>query len=381
MSRQISLAGTEEDVRLRGIRSRDHSSAARARARSLRAPLERATGSPSAHVDMVQRYDPVINDRLRRNPDRRSCPSGPDLTVRVRRFIRSSCAPPGYETRAPDWRPIFFVVMADARALEAVMAGGAVWRGYRADFLRINFPERIDLTNADLAGVNLENVDLSNTNLSGTNLYRAFLSRTNLVRADLTGANLYRAHLSGANLHNADLSRANLTAANLTDADLTWATLTAANLYDADLTEADLTDANLTDVVMSVLTQNARSRRAADFLREAPLSTDSVDARPADIPHGGAVRIAIPELPGGMPASELARLSDAIAAIAELSQRVGVELGQRMLREATGVAGPASLLQRPGMSSGRLLCSAFSMGAPGFRSSGTPRGLISRGAG
>jgi uncharacterized protein YjbI with pentapeptide repeats len=121
-----------------------------------------------------------------------------------------------------------------------------------------------NLTDFNLAGVNLSVSNLSNTDLTGANL-----SDANLMGSDLTDANLSDANLTGvisggiigtpsalppgwvltkgylagpgSNLSYDNLTGADLAGANLTDAYLVGSTLTDANLSSTDLTGANLT--------------------------------------------------------------------------------------------------------------------------------------------
>ena len=275
-----------------------------------------------------------------------------------------------YGRGGTDRLPIVSSVMADERALEALLAGSAEWSRFLAavpgrdidlagaDLTAANLSDadlinadltRADLTDADLINANLTRADLTDANLINARLTRADLTAASLFGADLTRANLTRASLFGADLTGADLTDANLTAADLTAANLIAANLTRANLTHTDFTAANLTRANLTrthitgaildravadgavadGAWMSSDTRNTQGLDVGGFLiGEWPLGTSG-----ADVPDFGTVRIGIPELRGGMPAGELARLSDAITVIAELSQRVGVELKQWMLSE------------------------------------------------
>ena len=70
---------------------------------------------------------------------------------------------------------------------------------------------RIDLSNANLTGINLSNVDLTDADLTGVDLTNADLRCANLTGIDLTNADLNNADLTNANLNNANLSNANLT--------------------------------------------------------------------------------------------------------------------------------------------------------------------------
>jgi uncharacterized protein YjbI with pentapeptide repeats/membrane protein implicated in regulation of membrane protease activity len=98
----------------------------------------------------------------------------------------------------------------------------------------------------DLTGANLEGVNLSSANLHG-----AYLCKVRLDEANLWGANLDEANLrgvvvmTGANLGLTNLTGANLSGAILTKADLRWADLSRASLVGASLIQANLEDATL----------------------------------------------------------------------------------------------------------------------------------------
>jgi uncharacterized protein YjbI with pentapeptide repeats len=80
--------------------------------------------------------------------------------------------------------------------------------------------QKCDLSNANLAGIDISYADLTSANLTG-----ADLSKSTLYGANLTGAILKNANLSGANLFEADLTKADMTGANITNAnvsDATW---------------------------------------------------------------------------------------------------------------------------------------------------------------
>ncbi|OZF26018.1 pentapeptide repeat-containing protein [Rhodococcus sp. 14-2483-1-2] len=251
----------------------------------------------------------------------------------------------------------------------------------------------IDLTGAILTRAILTRASLTNTNLTNTNLTAANLFGARLADANLTGANLTGANLTRANLTRANLTRANLAAANLADANLTGAILTGANLFGADLTGAYLTDtdvfgANLTRAILSraylagsnltgaildgaVLggarvssyTRNTQGLDVGGFLiGNRPLGTSGTD-----VPDSGTVRIGIPVLPGGMDPGELARLSDALTVIAELSQRVGAELGRRLLRDDDRGGGTSVLTATAGDEFGPIVVRRIQYGSPYFQ--------------
>jgi len=140
-----------------------------------------------------------------------------------------------------------------------------------AELSGVDFSETV-LTDIDFSGANLENANfqdaefrrldfsdanLRDANLSGvkaeTNLFTdarlgsADLSDAFLVESDFSGANLMRANLEGANLDNANLSEAYLGGVTMSDVILYRADITDADLVHADLSRAELESANLRD--------------------------------------------------------------------------------------------------------------------------------------
>jgi len=94
-------------------------------------------------------------------------------------------------------------------------------------------------------------VDLSEANLSGVEWSKAELFAINLNRAILTNANLSGASLGGSYLSGADLSDVDLTGADLSDVDLSNALLNGANLSGANLNGANLCGGNFNDASFS----------------------------------------------------------------------------------------------------------------------------------
>ncbi len=116
-----------------------------------------------------------------------------------------------------------------------------IWNQWRRD----NWGLRVNLSDADLANLNLIDVDLRGTDLRGVNLSNSDLINADFVDSNLSGANLYGVYLRDANLRGANLSRTYLSNANLNDSNLSDANLKQANLTDTDLSRAHLTRANL----------------------------------------------------------------------------------------------------------------------------------------
>jgi uncharacterized protein YjbI with pentapeptide repeats len=119
----------------------------------------------------------------------------------------------------------------------------------------------IELSGADLRGVNLAMTVLPYAVLNGADLRGADLRDAGLLYAVLNGADL-----RGADLRDAGLSIADLYGANLSDADLSDAFLTNADLSDADLSNANLSGAHLTGaqgITNEELEQQAASLKGA----------------------------------------------------------------------------------------------------------------------
>lgn len=110
--------------------------------------------------------------------------------------------------------------------------------------------QKLDLSNADIAGAKLgqaklQGAFLKGANLQGAYLFQADLQRANLIEANLQEAFLKKANLQEASLHQAKLRKADCQFANLQEAFLVEANLQEAVLYGANLQGAYLDQANL----------------------------------------------------------------------------------------------------------------------------------------
>ncbi len=119
----------------------------------------------------------------------------------------------------------------------------------------------LNLSNTNLAGVelsqlNFEQVNFTRAKLKGANLSRASLKGVNFKEANLEGVNLNGADMESANLFKTVLSKANLRGVYLKKAiliktDLSFAYLERASLEGAILHEANLKQANLSGANLS----------------------------------------------------------------------------------------------------------------------------------
>ncbi len=129
--------------------------------------------------------------------------------------------------------------------LDRLKSGVENWNNWR--FTDEGAREDIDLTEADLSGLNLTDVFLRFSDLSGANL-----ADTNLHDADLISVKLNNANLTGADLTDTALSDTDFNGANLTNANLSgyhyahgFINFQGANLSDANLDSDELIVCNI----------------------------------------------------------------------------------------------------------------------------------------
>lgn len=113
----------------------------------------------------------------------------------------------------------------------------------------------IQISRANLGGLDLTGVNFSGLNLQSSNLTRATLENANLKGASFRGAHLDDCKMDscfaeGADFYNANLYGADLEKANLRGASLQQASLTRAFLSDADLEGTDLREAKLRGAIL-----------------------------------------------------------------------------------------------------------------------------------
>jgi uncharacterized protein YjbI with pentapeptide repeats len=95
--------------------------------------------------------------------------------------------------------------MADPAALAAAREGGEALAAFRAESTRT-----LDLTGADLAGVNLAGADLGDARLDGVDFSGANLQRVRFNSASIRGASFVGADLRGVSFHKCDLTGSDL---------------------------------------------------------------------------------------------------------------------------------------------------------------------------
>ena len=144
----------------------------------------------------------------------------------------------------------------------------AKWRRANPDAL-LNLSDA-DLSGVDLRGANLKRADLTGTSLRDANLVGANFSEADLTRADLRGARLVKADFYTARLFKATFSEADCSGTYLRRADAIEADFAGANLTKADLVELNLRNGNLAGATL-IGTDLSGSRLSGVDMREATL--------------------------------------------------------------------------------------------------------------
>jgi uncharacterized protein YjbI with pentapeptide repeats len=121
--------------------------------------------------------------------------------------------------------------MANKKQVDVLKKGVRAWNEWRINSRYDGNTALIDLSGANLSGLDLSSVDI----FTHLELFHANLTGADLTRANLGGASLVNSDLTGANLHGARLGGANLWGVYLDDA-----CLTGTLLYDTDFTEASM---------------------------------------------------------------------------------------------------------------------------------------------
>jgi len=163
--------------------------------------------------------------------------------------------------------PLELVAACRARVLEAIE--------HKESFTTLNLTgadlSGMNLAGADMTGAFLESAKLDGADLRGATLERAVLAHASLVGTKLDEAKLGKANLGKASLRECSLARAELGEAILVGADFTRACLAGAKLVGADLAKAhfEATDAQGVDATGLNLIEG--DLRGVD-LREATLT-------------------------------------------------------------------------------------------------------------
>ena len=114
----------------------------------------------------------------------------------------------------------------------------------------------IDLSDADLEGMDFDRGDLPNINFSGANLRGASFRSANLAGANFSNANLDDSSFMSAKLDGANFAHAKLNFAELADTTLRSTDLSHASIVNSRVVGADFSNANLehTDLISCNLT-------------------------------------------------------------------------------------------------------------------------------
>jgi hypothetical protein len=187
--------------------------------------------------------------------------------------------------------------MANPEHLEILKQGVEQWNKWREEHPEVD----PDLSEADLDGANLGAANLGEVFGGGSDGGKAIVSRVNLSGAQLRGvnftetrlrkANLRGAVMRGANLRLTDLRGADLNEANLSRAFFSEVDLRGANLSETDFGGALLWDANFADVDLST----ARGLETIGLCGRCSIGIDTIYKSRGKIPEAFLRRCGVPE--------------------------------------------------------------------------------------
>ena len=165
--------------------------------------------------------------------------------------------------------------MANEEQLEILKKGVETWNQWRKE----NSAIKVDLSGANLSGMNLAGIDLRDARLTrvdfrDSNLQRARLSLANLSRAALIGASLHQANLKETRLSHAIIMNANLQDVDLSGSYLHKTIIAKTNLsgvylYKAHFSEAYLNESIFTNASFADTTLGASDLSLAIDLEKA----------------------------------------------------------------------------------------------------------------
>lgn len=141
------------------------------------------------------------------------------------------------------------VLTTNQQHLAILNQGAVVWNHWREKYPQI-IPQ---LAGAELLEYSLERINLSGADLRGINFYLTNLDRANLSRANLSGARLTNVNLSHANLIGANFSLANLNSNYFVAAYLNETNFNNAVLRDINFHQANFTSANFSKAILTSL--------------------------------------------------------------------------------------------------------------------------------
>jgi hypothetical protein len=193
--------------------------------------------------------------------------------------------------------------MANEQQVRVLKAeGGEAWNKRRyLDLEARGRYRKVDLSGADLRGVDLSKANLAEADLSGAKLLGANLRTTDLTGADLRGANLHAANLSMADLRNSDLRGANLSDGNLRRTNLEEACLAGVDLSATLLGETMLDGADLSTSKMVYTTfanvdlSYAKGLERVNHLGPSSVGIDTIFRSKGRIPEGFLRGVGVPE--------------------------------------------------------------------------------------
>lgn len=135
-------------------------------------------------------------------------------------------------------------LMANQEHLKILKQGVKVWNDWRQE----NGTAFVDLSGANLNGIDLSYANFAIGNFQNIQLNNANLFAVNFFLAALNGGNLANSHLSRADFENAFLVDVDFTAANLGSVNFNYAHLSRANFTNSEIIYTIFADNDLSEV-------------------------------------------------------------------------------------------------------------------------------------
>ena len=182
--------------------------------------------------------------------------------------------------------------MANKKQVELLKQGVRAWNEWRIKTKLDGSSPHIDLTGANLSGLDLSSVDT----FTDLQLFHADLTGADLTKADLGGVSLVNSILEGANLRGSDLNSTYFWGSNLDNANLTQTDIRDTDFSETTMDGTDFSD-SLMDGAIFVRVDLRNTKGLESVLCEGPciIDIDTIYLSEGKIPEGFLRGAGVPE--------------------------------------------------------------------------------------
>ena len=249
--------------------------------------------SPDSNGESTQQGETDLQQRTRMRDDVQvAFTAVSDLHRMGNQPIRGRSSRPGSASVDMSFADLRGVNLLDAYLHRAILNGTRLEHAC----LRQAILDRASLQGATLHDANLENSNLRDLNAFDVKAHRLKLGHArmessnftmaDLSHSDLTNVKAHKAGMANAVLHDADLSSANLVSANLHGANLSNSTLCHTNLTDANLPYADFCNANLENATLDEADFGWEASTVVNLTQNQLETAKPSTKKPPKLPHG-----------------------------------------------------------------------------------------------